>query len=167
MSIRKANMPIINESSEELYNLFKSETDALFRDRLHFLYILKDDNSKSITSIAKELGRDRKSLYNWLSLYKSKGLLGYITPRRYDFHQSKLRGIILDNLIEKLKEEEGFSSYGEIVDWLKSEHNLEMNYAAVYYIVRHNLKAKLKVARPVNIKKDPKKEEEFKKNYQK
>ncbi len=165
MSMRKKNIPVIKESLDELYNLFKSEGNALLRDRLHFLYLLKEDNTKSLVSIAKELGRDRTSLYNWLSLYKSKGLLGYIKPRRYDFHESKIRGIILDSLIEKLKDEKGFSSYGEIVIWLKNEHNLVMNYFAVYQIVKYKLKAKLKVARPVNIKKDPKKEEEFKKNF--
>ena len=166
MSMIKYNS-IIEEDADELYNLFKKESNALFRDRLHFLYILKRDSSISMTSIAKELGRPRRSLYNWLSLYKSKGLSGYLTPRRYDYHIGKIRGEILDSLIEKLKDEEGFSSYGEIVKWLKNEHNLDMKYFAVYNIVRYKLKAKPKVARPVNIKKDPEKEEEFKKNYQK
>lgn len=164
MSIGKDNMPVINESIDELYNLFKKERDSLFRDRLHFLYLLKKDSTKSMTSIAQELGRDRTTLYNWLSLYKSKGLSGYIAPIKHDFHKSAIRGEILESLKEKLKEEKGFSSYGEIVTWLKDEHNLIMSYKAVHHFVRYKLKSKLKVARPVNIKKDAKKEEEFKKN---
>lgn len=165
--MKSKSIPPIIEDLKELYNLFKNENDVINRDRLHLLYILKKGTTNNLSHIAEYLGRSRKTLYNWLSLYKSKGLSGYIEPRRYDFHESKIRGIILDSLMEKLNDEKGFSSYGEIVNWLKSEHDLVMNYFAVYQFVRYKLKAKLKVARPVNIKKDPKKEEEFKKNCQK
>lgn len=165
--MKSKHIPVIKESLEELYDRFKSESNVINRDRLHLLYILKRENNKSLRQIALDLGRDRSSIYNWLSLYKDKGLEAYITPRKYDFHESKLRGHILESLKEKLDEEKGFSSYGEIVEWLKSEHNLIMKYKSVYHIVRYKLKAKLKVARPVNIKKDPKKEEEFKKKCQK
>jgi transposase len=62
---------------------------------------------------------------------------------------------VVEQLNEQLNNPEGFSSYGEIVEWLKSEHGLEVNYATVYRWVRYRLGAKLKVPRPKSYQQDP------------
>lgn len=64
-----------------------------------------------------------------------------------------------------MKNPEGFKSYGHIQSWLKEKYNLDIKYGTLYSTVRYGLKAKLKVARPVNIKKNKDKEEEFKLNF--
>jgi transposase len=58
----------------------------------------------------------------------------------------------LEKLLARLKLEEGFSSYGAIVEWLKLECGLEVKYNTVNRFVREKLKAKLKVPRPVSWK---------------
>ncbi|WP_104909173.1 hypothetical protein [Nostoc sp. 'Lobaria pulmonaria (5183) cyanobiont'] len=39
----------------------------------------------------------------------------------------------------------GFSRYGAIVEWLKKEYGLDIEYGTVYALVRYRLGAKLKV----------------------
>jgi hypothetical protein len=42
-------------------------------------------------------------------------------------------------LEQELKTGKGFSSYGAIVEWLKQEYGLEIEYATVYALVRYKL----------------------------
>jgi transposase len=44
-------------------------------------------------------------------------------------------------LEQELKTGKGFSSYGAIVEWLKQEYGLEIEYATVYALVRYKLGA--------------------------
>lgn len=60
---------------------------------------------------------------------------------------------------------EGFNSYTEIQTWLKAVEGIEVSYKVVHDTVRYQMKAKLKVPRPVGIKYCKEAEEEFKKNY--
>ena len=72
---------------------------------------------------------------------------------------------MLQRLVEKLREPQGFSSYGEIVEWLKQECNTEVKYKTVYRVVRYQLKAKLKIPRPVSKEQDEKAVNLFKKTF--
>lgn len=96
--------------------------------------------------------------------YKKGGLKSVLqTKQREKFEEAIINGTNLEKLIAKLSDPEGFSSYYEIQAWLKQECNLEVKYATVHHTVKYKLKAKLKVARPTNIKKDSNKELAFKK----
>lgn len=66
-------------------------------------------------------------------------------------------------LKERLEQGAAFKSYGEIVEWLKAEYNLELTYATVYDWVHYRLKAKLKVPRPHSALQDVAAVEQFKK----
>lgn len=57
-----------------------------------------------------------------------------------------------------------FTSYKQIHQWLQEAHQITLSYAHVHRYVRYTLKAKLKVVRKSNLKKDAVKEEKFKKN---
>ncbi|MGV2830995.1 hypothetical protein [Myxosarcina sp. GI1(2024)] len=63
-------------------------------------------------------------------------------------------------------EPEGFDSYQEIQQWLWSVHDVEASYWTVHKTVRYQLKSKLKVPRPINLKQEPGAVENFKKNCQ-
>ncbi|MHC5732058.1 MAG: hypothetical protein ACYTXY_49940 [Nostoc sp.] len=60
----------------------------------------------------------------------------------------KIPDVTIAALKEELKTEKGFSRYGAIVEWLKKELQLDVEYATVYALVRYQLGAKLKVPRP-------------------
>ena len=67
-------------------------------------------------------------------------------------------------LAKRLKDaEHGFASYGAVQQWLAEELGVEAEYHAVYQMTRHRLGAKLKVARPQNIKQNSQQRESFKK----
>lgn len=57
----------------------------------------------------------------------------------------------------------GFSSYGEVQQWLLETLGVEAQYHAVYQMTRNRLKAKLKVARPQNYKQNTQQRCGFKK----
>ena len=61
-------------------------------------------------------------------------------------------------------EPRGFKSYEEIRTWLLAVEGIEASYKVVHDTVYYQMKAKLKVLRPVGIKHQPEAEEEFKKN---
>jgi transposase len=73
-------------------------------------------------------------------------------------------GSDLERLEQRLQEPSGFTSYGQIQQWLKSELGVSLAYKTVYEIVRQRLGAKLKVPRPQSTKQHPQSLSHFKKN---
>ncbi|WP_193197909.1 helix-turn-helix domain-containing protein [Nostoc sp. MG11] len=71
---------------------------------------------------------------------------------------------VREQLLEELKEPQGFKSYEEIRTWLKAVEGIEASYKVVHETVRYQMKAKLKVPRAVGIKHTTEAESEFKKN---
>jgi transposase len=76
----------------------------------------------------------------------------------------KINDEALAALKQELETGIGFNSYGAIVEWLKQEHGLDIEYATVYAWVRYRLKAKLKVPRQESQQQDEQLVSEFKKN---
>jgi len=156
----------IKEDLEELKRLKKHENDARKRDRIWLLIELKEKKEKKLIKIIKKIEREASTIYEWIKEYEEKGFEEYIKETDYNRHKSKLNGENLEKLKNKLnKENEGFASFIEIHEYVKNELNVDLSYESVRRIVTEKLKAKLKIVRPVNENKDPKKEEVFKKNY--
>lgn len=64
----------------------------------------------------------------------------------------------------ELRDKEGFRSYKEVHLWLRIIQGISSSYMTVYRLVRYELQAKLKVARPKNKKQENNCIEEFKAN---
>lgn len=72
-----------------------------------------------------------------------------------------------DALAKRLQDpNHGFSSYGQVQQWLAETLGVEAQYHAVYQMTHYRLKAKLKAARPQNSKQDHGQQEAFKKTWQ-
>ena len=54
-------------------------------------------------------------------------------------------------LEKRLKEKEGFDSYGEICEWLEEKLGIEAKYKTVHKLVYYRLKASPKIARPKSL----------------
>ncbi len=80
------------------------------------------------------------------------GCLAYWKLRKRSCAKRKINDDALAALNIELKTGKGFSSYGAIVEWLKKEHGLDIEYGTVYALVRYQLGAKLKVPRPQSYK---------------
>lgn len=58
--------------------------------------------------------------------------------------------------------EAGFGSYTQVQQWLSETLGIEAEYVTVHHLVRYRLGAKLKAARLVHVKQNPKALEAFK-----
>lgn len=153
----------IEESAEALEKQLKHARTASQKERLQMLWWLKTEQVTQHQQLATRLGRDPSSITRWLQKYRQGGLSQLLEVKTASGQPPQITPEALAGLQKRLASETGFNSYGEIVSWLKTEYELEMNYATVYYWVHYRLKAKLKVPRPTSAKQDQVAVEQFKK----
>jgi transposase len=154
---------VIEESAESLEKQLKHSRTASQKERLQMLWWLKTEQVNEHQQLATRLGRNPSTITRWLQQYRQGGLSQLLEVKTAPGQTPQITPEALAGLQERLNSESGFSSYGEIVCWLKTEYGLEMKYATVYYWVRYRLKAKLKVPRPQSAKQEPAVVEQFKK----
>lgn len=154
---------VIEESVEFLDKQLKQTRTASQKERLQILWWLKTGQVTQHQELAHRLGRDTSTVTRWLQKYRRGGLSQLLEVKTAPGQVPHLPPSALAGLKERLEQGEGFKSYGQIVEWLKAEYNLELTYATVYSWVHYRLKAKLKVPRPHSAKQDVAVIEQFKK----
>ncbi|WP_414573602.1 helix-turn-helix domain-containing protein [Nostoc sp. CCY 9925] len=154
----------IAESEEELKKLLQTARLGNQKEKLQMLWWLKSGQVKEQQEIGKRLAKDTSTVTRWLQKYRSGGLDELLEIKKAPGAKRKIHDIAIAALEEELKTGKGFSSYGAIVEWLKLQHGLDIEYATVYAWVRYRLCAKLKVPRPQSYNQDEKLIFEFKKN---
>lgn len=152
---------LISESVEELATLEKSQSQALLRDRLRFVRLLKSGQASSQRQAGQLIGlQERQSQRLW-HLYRQhglKGLLGY--PYRGTF--GKLSSQQLSRLRTYLK--------GDSVQTLADAQRYLADSCSVSYTISgvsmlfKRLKIKLKTGRPTNVRQHEADLQAFKKN---
>ena len=140
----------VKETAEQLREKLKSEEHPLFWQRLQALYLIASKQVGRRTQIAKILGVNRNSVSTWLKTYETGGLKELLKVKKAKGKPPKMTLAAKVALTEKLADEKGFSSYGEIRAYLSAVHQVELSYSRVHTIVRYELKAKPKVVRPSN-----------------
>jgi transposase len=156
----------IVESETVLLELLKAEKNSKNQEKLQVLYWLKTKQIESGSSLAKLLGHHQTTISRWLSTYRAGGLNALLNNKYNSGRKKIISPEVRELLKEELKDPEGFSSYQEIQTWLKLFFDYDVSYSLVHKLVRYQLKAKLKVPRPVNIKQKEGAVEDFKKNSQ-
>lgn len=155
----------IQESIEELLGLMRQEKRPLVQARLQALYLYKSGQEQDYAAIGQQVGYERHTVGKWFSQYSQKGLAACQTLEMGKKSGSIISGQALADLEQKLNSStDYFTSYKQIHQWLQKEHGLDLSYAHVHRFVRYYLKAKLKVVRKSNLKKDAAYEEKYKKN---
>ena len=132
--------------------------------RLQALYLLKSGCVTTLQAVANCLGRSKTTIEKWLTLYRKSGVLGVLAWNYKGGRPPAISEPRLAGLREQLNKPQGFTSYGEIQQWLHEQYGVEIPYKTVHQTVHYKLKAKLKVARPTHIKRDDTAVVEFKKN---
>ena len=152
---------------DELRTQLRQASDPKIQEKLQVLYWLKQPIAPSISAIAQAIGKDRSTVQTWLSKYREGGISQMLAVKK---SPGGVRVIPLwaeKALSKRLQDpNNGFSSYGEIQQWLAETLGIEAKYHAVYQMTRYRLKAKLKAVRPQNRKQNPKQREAFKKTLQ-
>lgn len=153
----------IAETLDELKNALLQARRASSKERLQMLYWLKTGQVSSRTEIAKRLNRDVATITRWLQKYRQAGIKELLCVRKAPGKKPILTPEQLEKLKQKLAEEQGFKSYGEVQKWLREELGVNLAYPTVYKVVRYQLKAKLKVPRPKSNQQNPLSKSHFKK----
>ncbi len=154
----------IHESEAELKQRLNHARCSAHTEKLQMLWWIKSGQVTQQQEVAARLGRDTSCITRWLQKYRVGGLVELLRIKSAPGAEPILKGAVLASLRERLNSADGFSSYGEIVEWLDQEHGLEVKYGTVYQWVRYRLGAKLKVPRPQSAQQDPVAVETFQKN---
>lgn len=153
----------IKESAEFLEKQLKQTRTAAQRERIQILWWLKTGQVQQHKELARRIGRDGSTITRWLQKYKRGGLSELLEVKTAPGQKPRLTSEALTGLKERLETGVGFTSYIEIMQWLKTEYDLQLSYATVYSWVHYRLKAKLKVPRPCSAKHNLEAVEGFKK----
>jgi len=154
----------IAESEDELKKRIQTARFGNQKEKLQMLWWLKSGQVKEQQEIGFRLGRDTSTVTRWLQKYRLGGLSRLLEIKKAPGANRKINDDAIAALKRELETGKGFSCYGAIVEWLKQEHDLNIEYGTVYAWVRYRLGAKLKVPRPQSYKQDEELVSEFKKN---
>ena len=154
----------ITESEEELKKRLQTARLGSQKEKLQMLWWLKSGQVSEQQEIGKRLGRDTSTVTRWLQKYRLGGLSSLLEIKKAPGAIRKMSDEAIAALKQQLETSKGFSSYGEIVEWLEKEHGQKIEYGTVYGWVRYRLGAKLKVPRPTSYKQDEEAVQGFKKN---
>ena len=155
----------IHESAEYLSKSLKNARTAFEKERLQMLWWIKTEQVRQHKELSRFLGRDGSTVTRWLQRYRQGGLSKLLEVKTAPGATPMIQGEMLNELVSKLKSPEGFSSYGQIVEWIKQEWSVQVKYKTVYSLVRYKLGAKLKVPRPISSSCDEQAVSLFKKTF--
>ena len=159
-------VPKITESVEEIKSLMKHSAQGYQKQRLLMLYHLQSGQAKNRKQVADLLGVHRTTIGNWLSSYETGGLEKLLERQYPPGAVPALTEEQRDILRSELLKPHGFSSYGEIQQYIADTFGVTMKYKAVYALVHNKWKAKLKVPRKSHIKKNAEESKVFISNFQ-
>lgn len=154
----------IKESIDELKQLLSQQTSARYRDRIRALYLRQSGQVTSRHQLAEVLGCAESTLYRWFATYQCLGLSGLLKEKTSPGRPTTLTPQTLDCLRQHLSQPQGFSSYGEVQQWLQQQHQVQAAYSTVHGIVRYKLQSKLKAPRPRSLEADRQVQTTLKKN---
>lgn len=122
----------IEESAEVLEKQLRHARTAGQKERLQMMWWLKSEQVSEHQQLAQRLGRDPSTITRWLQKYRQGGLSALLEVKTAPGGVRQITPEALTGLQARLESGTGFSSYGEIVNWLNIEHQLELTDATVY-----------------------------------
>lgn len=145
----------IKESASELKTLHRQAKSILKRSRLKALLLIKEGKCKYTQEVANKVKYDRRSVYNWLQLYKSGGIEKLCRVSSGGNNTKLLSESVKKEIAILLQDPyTSITSYVELVSILVRTTGEDITYPCVYKHCRVHHKAKLKVARKSHHKKD-------------
>ena len=146
-------LPDITESSTELKDRLRGESVGYKKQRLTALYLLQSGNAKNRKQVADLIGVNRQTVGHWLDAYQAGGIDQMLDRRYSPGRVPLLSEAQRHELRAELDKPSGFSSYGEIQQFIASTYQVEMSYKAVYSLIHDKWQAKPKVPAKVIKKK--------------
>ncbi len=150
------------ESEQELYELYRAQSDVGLRKRTQAMWLLRQGVSE--TETARMVGVGRRTVTRWLGWYRVGGLdevtrrvPGYGAPGG----TARLTSEQLGELVEHAKTGE-FRTYEDARLWVREQFGVEYRYQGMYAVLAR-LGVHPKVPRPQAAKADPAAQEAWKK----
>ena len=154
----------IKESEEQLMYLLRKQDKLLQQGRVKALLLIKQGKVKYTCQLADKLKRGRRTIYNWLEMYRDKGIEGYLTVLPRGKANDKLLPEEKAAIAAKLQNPStDMTSYVELLHWANNQFQKDIPYHVVYKYCRSHLNSRLKTARKSHHKKDEQAVEAFKK----
>jgi len=154
----------IQESEYDLKSLLSKQSKLLQYQRVKALLLIKQGRVSYTYELAKKLKRERKTIYNWLKLYQSQGIVSYLRIKSRGSRKEQIPIELKQALSQKLSDPSTtITSYVELLDWIATNYQLDLNYKTLYSHCRTHHNSVLKVARKSHYKKDEQAVEAFKK----
>jgi transposase len=146
-------IPPITESLESLKTRLSTEPKARRKTRLQMLYLLKSGQAQTREAVATLLAVHRHTISRWLDTYSRAGLEELLTLKTHPNRPPALPPAVKQALAQQLRRPEGFRTYIDAQTWLQEHWGVAVKYKTLHRIIRYELQAKLKVARPSHVKK--------------
>lgn len=152
----------ISESIETLKSKRAEVKDYRTSQQLNSLILIKEDKYKTLGEVAKHVGIGLSGLQRWLKAYKEGGIEAILAPLTRNKPSKIITTEMHTAIEERLNSKDNpFSGYVEVQEWLYEEFAVKVDYKLVHYYLSVKMKARLKVPRKTNVKKDPEAEESF------
>lgn len=153
----------VKESESALLALSRKSKSNIVRNRLKALLLIKREKCEYTRDIVLQTGYTRKTIYNWLELYKSGGISRLCEVHSGGNNTKLLSTSTIAEIATLLTDPYStIVSYVELVAILQKQQP-ELTYNSVYQHCKKHHGSKLKVARKSHYKKDEQAVEAFKK----
>ena len=151
----------IKESESDLLSLEKRETNAMRRDRIRFIRVLKSGNFRSQSAAGSSIGLgERQSQRLWSSYVK--GGLSSLLSTYAERWWGKLSSVQISQLRSFLLSDQA-QTLADIQAYLAGNLGVKYSISGVSDLCKR-LKIKAKTGRPVNVRQKPGSVDDFKKN---
>ena len=151
----------IKESESDLLSLEKREKNAMRRDRIRFIRVLKTGNFRSQSAAGSSIGLgERQSQRLWSSYVK--GGLSSLLSTYAERWWGKLSSVQISQLRSFLLSDQA-QTLADIQAYLAGNLGVKYSISGVSDLCKR-LKIKAKTGRPVNVRQKPGSVDDFKKN---
>lgn len=152
----------IKESAEHLQYLLRKQDKLLQQSRVKALLLVKQGKVNYTYELSNKLKRGRKTIYNWLRMYKEKGIKEYLSVSSRGKRNDRLTEDEKQAISRKLQDAStDITSYVELCNWTESAFEKKVPYHVIYNYCRSRLNSRLKIARESHRKKDEQAVEAF------
>lgn len=154
----------VKESESDLLKLQNQQPTILKRSRIKALLLIKQRKVTYTRDLSQKLKYERRTIYNWLKIYREDGLSGLVTVNSGGNNTRLIDQTTKSALAKKLAEPDTtITSYVELLEWVQSNYQPSITYSTLYKHCKVHHRSTLKISRKSHHKKDPQAVEVFKK----
>jgi transposase len=153
----------ITETVDFLLEVEKKQSQAIQRDRVRFVRLLKSGEATTQGAAGQLIGLSERQSQRLWKLYREQGLEG-LTANNFTGYWGKLSSVQISHLRQYLFDNQAHT-LADIQAYLEGSLGVTYTEGGVSDLC-DRLKIKLKTGRPVNVRQEPGAVESFKKNLQ-